>query len=62
MKLPNGERADLDAKLEEYVINPLHHEGKHKAHVFDSVLGINLANAHLLRSMLSSSKFAMLLK
>ena len=52
MKLPNGERADLGAKLEEYVLNPLHHEGKHKAHVFESVLGINLANAHTLRRVL----------
>lgn len=52
MKLPNGERADLDAKIREYVLNPLHHEGKHKAYMFESVLGINLDNAHILRSML----------
>ena len=52
MKLPNGERADLGAKLEEYVLNPLHREGKHKAHVFESALGVNLTNTHTLRRAL----------
>ena len=52
MKLPNGERADLGVKLEDYVLNPLHREGKHKAHVFESVLGITLANVQVLRSAL----------
>jgi hypothetical protein len=31
VKLPNGRQADLGAKLEDYVLNPLHREGKHKA-------------------------------
>jgi hypothetical protein len=52
MQLPNGERADLGTKLEEYVLNPLHREGKHKARMFESVLGITLANAQVLRSAL----------
>jgi hypothetical protein len=52
MKLPNGERVDLGTKLEEYVLNPLHREGKHKARRFESVLGITLANAQVLRSAL----------
>jgi hypothetical protein len=52
MKLPNGERADLGVKLEDYVLNPLHREGQHKAHVFASVLGITLANAQVLRNAL----------
>lgn len=49
MKLPNGERADLGVKLEEYVLNPLHRDGRHKARVFESALGITLANRELLR-------------
>lgn len=52
MKLPNGSRADLGVKLEDYVLNPLHCEGKHKAHVFASVLGITLANVQVLRNAL----------
>jgi len=52
MKLPNGERADLGVKLEDYVLNPLHREGQHKAHVFAAVLGITAANAQILRNAL----------
>jgi len=52
VKLPNGQQADLGAKIEEYVLNPLHREGKHKARVFDSLLGITLANADVLREAL----------
>ncbi len=50
MKLPNGDRADLGTKIQEYSLNPLHREGQHKARVFASVLGITLDNAELLRS------------
>ena len=52
MNLPNGERADLGAKLEDYVLNPLHREGQHKAHLFASVLGSTSANAQVLRNAL----------
>ena len=52
MKLPNGGRADLGAKLEDYTLNPLHRDGRNKARVFDSVLGITLANADVLRHAL----------
>jgi hypothetical protein len=52
MKLPNGERADLGAKLEEYVLNPQHRDGRHKARVFESALGITYANRHILRQAL----------
>jgi hypothetical protein len=52
VKLPNGDRADLGTKLEDYVLNPLHREGKHKARVFESALGITLANADILRQKL----------
>jgi hypothetical protein len=49
MKLPNGERADLGTKIEEYVLNPQHREGRHKARVFESVLGITLDTQNVLR-------------
>ena len=49
MKLPNGDRADLGRKLEDYVLSPLHREGRHKARVFESVLGVSLTNRDLLR-------------
>ena len=49
MRLPNPERAHLGDKLQGYVLNPLHREGKHKARVFESVLGITLDNQEILR-------------
>lgn len=49
MGLPNGHRAELGTKLEDYVLNPAHGEGRHKARVFESALGITLTNADLLR-------------
>jgi Domain of unknown function (DUF6883) len=49
MRLPNGERADLGVKLEEYVLNPLHRDGRHKARVFESALGVTLADPSILR-------------
>lgn len=52
MKLPNGRKADLGTKLEDYLLNPLHPQGKHKAQLFESVLGVTLANAEVLRAAL----------
>jgi hypothetical protein len=49
MKLPNGERADLGTKIEDYVLNPSHWEGRHKARVFEAGLGITLSNHEVLR-------------
>jgi hypothetical protein len=49
VKLPNGDRADLARKLEDYVLSTQHREGRHKARVFESVLGIGLANRDALR-------------
>ncbi|WP_131111553.1 DUF6883 domain-containing protein [Sulfuricystis thermophila] len=49
MRLPNLERLHIDiAKLTEYVLNPAHPEGRHKARVFLSALGISVANARWL--------------
>jgi hypothetical protein len=52
MQLPNGDRADLGDKLEDYCLNPAHRQGQHKARVFESVLGITMANAEGLRAAL----------
>jgi hypothetical protein len=49
VKLPNGDRADLGRKLEDYVLSTLHREGRHKARVFESVLGVSLTNRDVLR-------------
>lgn len=52
MKLPGGERAVLGTKLEDYSLNPLHRDGRHKARVFAAALGITLVNRELLRNAL----------
>ena len=52
---PNGDRADLGTKIEDYVLNPRHREGRHKARVFESVLGITLANGEVLRQAILSA-------
>jgi hypothetical protein len=57
MKLPNGDRADLGTKIEDYVLNPRHWEGRHKARVFESILGITLANREVLcQAILSAAE------
>jgi hypothetical protein len=57
VKIPNGENADLGAKLEDYSLNPLHRHGQHKARVFESALGIAIANKEILaRALLSAAK------
>jgi hypothetical protein len=48
VKLPNGDRADLGTKLIDYVLNPEHRQGRHKARVFESSLGISRENQQLL--------------
>jgi hypothetical protein len=55
MRLPNGNRADLGTKLEDYVLNPRHREGRHKARLFESVLGVTLANTGVLRQAILSA-------
>ena len=52
---PNGDRADLGTKLEDYVLNPLHREGRHKARVLDSALGITMANSDVLHQAIISA-------
>jgi hypothetical protein len=52
MKLPNGDRADLGTKLEDYSLNPLHRHGQHKARVFESGFG----ETYALRFRLTTGK------
>jgi len=50
MKLPAAENAFVDmAKLEGYCLSPWHAEGRHKARVFQSVLGLGAKDAADLR-------------
>ena len=41
---PNGDGADLGTKIEDYVLNLRHWDGRHRARGFESALGITLAN------------------
>jgi hypothetical protein len=52
MKLPNGDRADLGSKLQDYVLSPRHRRGRHKARVFESALGITRGNQDTLANAL----------
>jgi hypothetical protein len=53
VKLPNPDKAILPPdKLEGYSLNPNHSEGRHKAIVFQSALGLNLGNVDELREAL----------
>lgn len=48
--LPNAEFAIVPMeKLTDYVLNPEHPIGKHKAIVFEAILGITMADANYLR-------------
>lgn len=53
MKLPNAEHAVVDIrKLRDYCLDLNHDEGKHKAHVFISALGLMAEDAEELRKIL----------
>lgn len=53
MFLPNGEHAHVPlAKLADYALSPTNPEGKHKARVFRSALGLVQADAGWLRSQI----------
>lgn len=46
MRLPNSEHAVIDVeKLKNYCLNPSHPEGRHKAKVFRSSLGVGQEDA-----------------
>jgi hypothetical protein len=49
MKLPNGDEAVVDRrKITDYCLNPEHDEGKHKARLFQELLGLTLDNSQVL--------------
>jgi hypothetical protein len=53
MKLPNAGRAIVEiAKLRDYSLDVVHKEGKHKARVFASALGLTRNDADWLREQL----------
>jgi len=52
VRLPNGDRAHLGAKLEDYVLDPSHPDGQHKARMFETELGVTRADANPLRHAL----------
>ena len=52
MRLANGHRAHLGTKLEDYVLSVTHREGRHKARMFESVLGVTASSADVLRRAL----------
>lgn len=53
MKVPNAEHSIVDIrKLRDYCLNPAHDEGKYKARVFESVLGMTSNDAEELRDLL----------
>jgi len=46
MKLPSGEQAIIDPrKVVDYCLNPGHEDGRHKARLFASILGLTLGDA-----------------
>jgi len=56
MKLPNGASAVVDLeKLQDYCLSSQHPEGRHKARVFLSTLGMTSADAGKLREILLSA-------
>lgn len=56
MKLPNGAHAVVDIeKLRDYCLSAQHPEGRHKARVFLSALGMTASDADKLREILLSA-------
>jgi hypothetical protein len=53
MLLPNGDRAEVAlSRLADYLLNPAHPTGKHKARVFAAALGLDRSSAEFLRTWL----------
>ena len=53
MKIPNTDRAVVDiVKLRDYCLNKRHPRGKHKAWLFESILGLTDVDAKELQDML----------
>jgi hypothetical protein len=51
--IPNGQKAVVDIrKLRDYCLSPNHDDGKHKARLFATTLGMTAADAEALRLIL----------
>jgi hypothetical protein len=57
MKLPNGDRANLGNKIEDYCLNLDHNVGKHKAILFKNKLGLTLKNSDILKNSIKEQGF-----
>ncbi len=55
MKLPNGNKANLGNKIENYCLNFNHQKGKNKATLFQSKLGITLENVDILKNAIKQA-------
>jgi hypothetical protein len=56
MILPQGHQATIDErKLTDYCLSPEHDEGKHKAHLFRELLGLEREHAGLLLEALRNA-------
>jgi hypothetical protein len=56
MKLPKGDAAIIEiAKIEQYCLSLIHPRGRHKARVFQSVLGMTVIHAEELRGALAKA-------
>jgi hypothetical protein len=54
--MPNAERAVVDVrKLRDYCLSTQHPRGRHKARVFESVLGLTAAHAEELQDILQAA-------
>lgn len=56
MRLPGGGDAVIDArKISDYILNPFHPRGRHKARVFLSALGLGPSGSRILLTALKSA-------
>lgn len=56
MKLPNGDKAIIDPrKVTQYCLSPDHEDGRHKARLFESILGLRINDADLLLNALKQA-------
>lgn len=53
MQLPNAKAAFInDAKLKDYCLDPEHHRGKHKARLFNAILGLSINDLDILKTLI----------
>jgi hypothetical protein len=58
MKLPNGKRAEIGSKLRDYVLSMEHPRGRHKAVLFESILGITVEEENILETAIRNAAIA----